>query len=147
MAKQVKKNEYPITPKEYQSILQGLEFVNASLVSLKYESKPGNLEKPVKIGLSTKTEIKNKANDKVVLSINFKLTGKSENRTVMAISGEYFLDYISKKEFTAEFLEVYNDISLKVLIWPYLRELFANITQRSNIAPFVLPLLKFMPKS
>lgn len=145
MAKQHKERRYAISPREYQKILKGIEISSISLVSLNYKCSIDDLSSPLKLGYKTDSVLKGQKGDKVNVSFSFNLKGKIKNKTVLSIEGEYNIIFSSKEKFTDEFHEVFKDFSLKFLMVPYLRDLFYNISLRSDLPPLILPLLKFFP--
>ncbi|NOZ79151.1 MAG: hypothetical protein GXP48_08250 [Acidobacteria bacterium] len=50
--------------------------------------------------------------------------------------------YTTPNPMTDEIFEVFGNRSLKVQTWPYLREIFQNLSWRSNWPPASLPILK-----
>ncbi len=50
--------------------------------------------------------------------------------------------YTTPDAMTDEIFEVFGNRSLKVQTWPYLREIFQNLSWRSNWPPASLPILK-----
>jgi preprotein translocase subunit SecB len=100
---------------------------------------------PISLNFDTNSSIKEQTETNTIVSFNFVLTGSAEGTEVLKIKGEYFLAFTAKQNFNEEFFEIFRDHSLSIMIWPYLRELFYNLTSRSYIAPFVLPLIKTVP--
>ena len=145
MVKPHKERTYAISPKEYQKILKGVEIISISLVGLNYKFSAVDLGSPLKLGYKTNSVLKGQEGAKVNVSFSFNLKGKIKNKTVLMIEGEYNVVFSSKEKFTNEFHEVFKDFSLKLLMVPYLRDLFYNISLRSDLPPLILPLLKFFP--
>lgn len=145
MDKHPKKKTYSISPKEYQKILKGVEFISISLVDLNYKCSIQDLSSPLKVGYKTDSILKGQKGAEVSILFSFGLKGKTKNRIVLSIEGEYNVIFSSREKFTKEFHEVFKDFSLKLLMVPYLRDLFYNISLRSNLPPLILPLLKFFP--
>ena len=50
--------------------------------------------------------------------------------------------YTTSQPMTDEIFEIFGNRSLKVQTWPYLREIFQNLSWRSNWPPASLPILK-----
>jgi hypothetical protein len=58
------------------------------------------------------------------------------------------LYFTSPEPMTDELFELFGNRSLKVQTWPYLREVFQNLSWRSNWPPTSLPILKVgLPES
>ena len=84
--------------------------------------------------------------DKFVRFIaSFTLDGKiSENDNVVklfTVSGDYSVVYYKQSDVvvTKEFFDVFKELSLSTIVWPYFREYIQNMVSRTGLPPFVLP--------
>lgn len=135
-----------ITPEKYSSILTSIELDNISLsnASIKvFELAPngGNIDLDFKDKYSFSC-----SENKVCFVASFKLEGnikRSENEVhkLFSVSGEYNIKYNKANdiEVTTDFFDVFRDISLPVIIWPYFREYIQNMVVRAGLPPFTLP--------
>ena len=146
MSNQRKEKKYKITPKEYQKILTGVEIESISLINLKYDCKINELNSPVKLRLETDSKFIKQDKENVNITFSFNLKGKAKNKIVLTIAGDYNLGFSSEDKFTDEFHEVFVEYSLKLLMVPYLRDLFYNISLRSELNAIILPLMKLFPR-
>ncbi len=138
--------EYNISPEDYQEILKDLEIRSLSLVDLSYSCLKDEVEKnPVKLDLKTDASLKKQAEGIATIIYNFTLTGMIKQKSALKISGKYFVEFNTVSEVTKEFLEVFKEYSLRLLMTPYLRDLFYNLSMRSDLPGIVLPLMKFFP--
>jgi preprotein translocase subunit SecB len=136
--------KYKLSPIEYQNILRDIELVSVNLVFLKYNLKTSNKSTGISLSINTSSKLGQSENDIITILFDFSLTGKQNARNILNIAGQYSVLYKSSIEITDDFLAIFNDYTLKAQMWPYLRELFMDITVRSNMPPLVLPLIKFM---
>lgn len=76
---------------------------------------------------------------------SFTLDGKiSENDNVVklfTVSGDYSIVYYKQSDVvvTKEFFDVFKELSLSTIVWPYFREYIQNMVSRTGLPPFVLP--------
>jgi preprotein translocase subunit SecB len=145
MAMQPEVKQYKLSPNEYQEILNGVNLSAVWLGDLNYSCGLAKENCPISLNFNTNSHIKEQTDGDTIVSFKFELKGLSDGVDVLSISGEYLLAFSAKQNITEDFFEIFRDHSLSIMIWPYLRELFYNLTSRSNIAPFVLPLIKTIP--
>ena len=146
MTKMSKQNEFKISPQEYQRILKGVEIQSISLLDLSYKCERDDItNNQVKLGLKTDAVIEKQENGIACLAFNFALTGTVNRKNVLKIAGTYIAEFSVVDEITEEFLEVFKEYSFRLLMTPYLRDLFYNISMRSNLPGIILPLIKFFP--
>jgi preprotein translocase subunit SecB len=137
---------YKITPEDYQSILKDVEIQSISLLDLSYKCERDEItNNQVKLGLKTDAVIEKQENGIAYIVFNFNLTGTINRKNVLKIAGAYLAEFSIVDEMTEEFLEVFKDYSLRLLMTPYLRDLFYNMSMRSNLPGIILPLIKFFP--
>ena len=84
--------------------------------------------------------------DKTTLKVFFtyKLSAKDELKDDAAINiqAKYVVKYNITKDviISKEFMNVFSDLTIGMLLWPYFRELINNLGYRMGIPPLVLPL-------
>lgn len=134
-----------ISPEDYSAILMALVLdkiclINASLKVYSNIPNGGNIE------LDFNDKYKFVDEDKFVRFIaSFTLDGKiSENDNVVklfTVSGDYSVVYYKQSDVvvTKEFFDVFKELSLSTIVWPYFREYIQNMVSRTGLPPFVLP--------
>ena len=60
---------------------------------------------------------------------------------LFAVSGEFTISYYKHSDMiiTKEFFDVFKELSLPTIVWPYFREYIQNMVSRTGLPPFVLP--------
>ena len=140
------KKEFTISPQEYEKILKGVEIQSISLIDLLYKCERDEIaNNQVKLGLKSDATIVKQENGIAFVEFNFALTGTVNRKNVLKIAGKHLAEFSTLDEMTDEFLEVFKDYSLRLLMTPYLRDLFYNMSMRSNMPGIILPLIKFFP--
>ena len=134
-----------ITPSEYRSILEALELDTLFLSELNTKFREDLISSNLRLGIEEKnTFIQEDSTLKVFYS--FKLTASDESIAEPAISlfAKYTIRYKISKEIqiTKDFIKVFSDITIGMLLWTYFRELVNNTTYRMGMPPLVLPLKK-----
>jgi len=145
MPKAPKKAGYKISPDDYHHILESVEIKSLSLISLNYSCDIKELTDPISLGLEMNSVLEGQNGNDVSILFSFRLTGKINKKNVLNIDGGYELHFYSEENFSEEFHEVFRDMSLKLLMIPYLRDLFYNVSLRSDLPAIVLPLMKLFP--
>ena len=135
-----------IEPKRYGEILRGIELHDIFLKSCSAEIKREKLEKTKGLKVSIKDKVdKHQSDNKVVVTHKFFLNAKpseEEKDFVIKISVAFCLVYTSSSPLEDDFFDVFKEMSLPVNSWPYFREFIQSMTQRMNIPPLTLPLVK-----
>lgn len=138
--------KFKMTPEEYQKILKGVEIQTISLTELTYScSKEEILKNPVILRLKSNAILKKQENEIAKVIFKFALAGSIAKKLALKINGEYLVEFSTKDDFTEDFLEVFKEYSLRLLMTPYMRDLFYTISMRSNLPGIILPLIKFFP--
>lgn len=141
-----RKKEFRITPKKYQQILKGVEIQSISLIALSYECDRDEIQKnPVKLSLKTDASMGEQDSGYASVIFNFTLTGTAAKKIALKISGKYQTEFKTIERMSEDFLDVFKEYSLRFLMTPYLRDLFYNLSMRSDLPGIILPLLKFFP--
>jgi preprotein translocase subunit SecB len=96
-------------------------------------------------------DIKDKADfkqDGRNVSFNYKFTLKAKDPdkdgAAISLTATYVVLYTQNCDITVtmDFLDVFDKMTLGMLLWPYFRELTSNTIYRMNLPPLVLPLKK-----
>jgi preprotein translocase subunit SecB len=140
---------FKMDPEQYGKLLAGVDFNKITLTKLEYEINSLAFVEPVVIHFTRKVTLKEQKDAIFSVDVFFEFEGKTETTQIkiLSVSGNYLLDFSTKSPVNQDFIEIFTETSLGNLIWPYLRELFTNLTYRANIPPVFLPLLKFIPPS
>ncbi|MCC6476815.1 hypothetical protein IT157_07125 [bacterium] len=65
---------------------------------------------------------------------------ESNREIALEIAATYRTDFLSAVPFTNDFFDIFKESSLRVIVWPYFRELVQNMMSRMDLPPFVLPI-------
>ncbi len=134
-----------ISPEEYRSLLEKIElreiFLIESKSKLYEEYRVPNLELNIKDNNTFETS-DNKL--KVNCRYSFKAKGEDQPKPFIEIVAKFQLiyDISDNVEITNDFFEVYKEVSLDFIIWPYVREFVQNTVIRMNLPPLTLPMRK-----
>ncbi|MDP4239743.1 MAG: hypothetical protein Q8904_09790 [Bacteroidota bacterium] len=137
-----------ISPQEYSKIIESIELndivlIESALKVADLESSGGTIS----LNLSDKYIFKENDN-KVSFYATFKLLGKKDNSdskdSIFTITAKYKISYFKPNELviTNDFFDVFKELSLSMLIWPYMREFIQNNLNRAGLPPLTLPLKK-----
>jgi len=134
-----------ITPEEYRNIIEAIELDTLYLSESNTRFKEDFISSNLRLGIEEKnTFIQEDSTLKVFYS--FKLTASDQSKTEPAIYifVKYTVRYKILKEviITKDFMKVFSDITIGMLLWTYFREFVNNTTYRMGMPPLVLPLKK-----
>jgi len=144
-AKKSQKNQ-KIDPKRYAQIIKGINLAEIYLESANITQKRGNLIKQKALNVAVKDKAFYVQYEKRVnVTHKYYLTAKTpemEKDFALKVSAVFCITYTTDYHFEAEFFEIFKDINLPLNSWPYFREFVQNMTQRMNIPPLTLPVVK-----
>ncbi len=133
---------FKMKPKVYREYLDSVQLKNISLRESKTKYY-GGFQPPKKQELSVAGSTKyGKKEDFYEILQKYVITGKAGKKKILEISATFCVILKSDKELPDEFFEIYNEISLPINTWPFLREFANSMTARMNIPPLTLPFLK-----
>ncbi|NLX29587.1 MAG: hypothetical protein GXY59_11515 [Bacteroidales bacterium] len=134
-----------ISPEEYRKILEALELDTLYLFELNSKFREEFLSQSLKLDIDEKESFIQENNILKVI-YTFKLTAKDDSMEEAGITlqAKYTVRYQVKKEVqvTKEFMNVFSELSIGMLLWTYFRELVNNMVYRMGMPPLVLPLKK-----
>ena len=134
-----------ISPEDYRNILESLQlntlFVNEFNGKLKEDKASDNLH----LNIDETNSFVQEGNTLKIL-YGYKLSAKDESKDDAAISinVKYTVLYSLTKDvkITKDFMKVFSDLTLGMLLWPYFREFISNTIYRMGYPQLVLPLRK-----
>jgi len=134
-----------ITPEEYRNILEALELDTLYLKELNTKFKEEFISSKLGLEIEEGNSFEQENSILKVLYI-FKLTAKDEKKEgpAITIQARYTLRYNLSKEIqvTKDFMKIFSELTLGMLLWTYFRELVNNTVYRMGMPPLVLPLKK-----
>lgn len=134
-----------ISPEDYKEILSSLELKTLFLKDLNTVYSEENLSQALGLDIKEKTNFSQEGRN---LSISFKFLLKAKDSekdgAAISITATYIVQYIQNRDIvvTDDFMKVFHEMTLGMLLWPYFRELTSNLVYRMNLPPLVLPLRK-----
>jgi preprotein translocase subunit SecB len=141
-----KKPDYKIDPQEYRSMLKSIQLENIWLeeCSAKIRKDKTVDNSPVEVSVNDKLSYEIITENLLHISHSFEViaTPGSKKEFVFKIASTFKLRYSSEAPLSESFVEIFKDRNVPINTWPYFREFVQSITQRMNIPPLTLPLLK-----
>lgn len=139
--------ETTIKPEEYKEILKCIDLRSISLIESSFKmSEDFNAAGRVSLNMNDKYSFEEKEN-LIVFHANFKFIGSKDDSSIskkaplFTLKGKFIAIYEKNKEvqITNDFFEVFKEISLSMIVWPYIREYIQSTIVRSGLPPFTLP--------
>jgi len=146
--------KYKISPEDYSRILELLELDKISLNTGSIKVIDDNFKGgTISLILNEKYTFQDFEN-RTIFYCSFKLYGcfdesKNKKDAFFEVSAKYNVSYEKMGNDVAveeNFFEVFRDLSLTALIWPYFREFIQCELSRACIPPVVLPLRRWHTK-
>ncbi len=132
-----------ITPEEYKKILESLELNTLYLTELTSKYKEDFVTSSLSIDIDEKYTYEQKNGLLKVIYV-YKLSAKDASKEDSAIflQAKYTVLYNITKDvvITKDFMKIFSDLTLGMLLWTYFRELVNNIIYRMGLPSLVLPL-------
>lgn len=129
----------PIDPQDYMRVLQGLTLKNVALVSCKAESERQAvrelMSKTAKLSVSVQDQASFRAESAglIIVEHNYSITSKSGRKKILSIAASFDVEFEALEGFDAGFFEAFKELSLRLITWPYVRELVASMTSRMDL--------------
>lgn len=145
MAKQQReKYGYKLTPQEYRAVLKEVQLNEIMLEECTAKLRRERLHKSLEITIDQKTTHEIQEDNSVSVHRAYILTASSGAKKDFALrlTCTFRLKYSSKTTLTEDFMQIFEDQNIPMNTWPYFREFVQGMTQRMNIPPLTLPLLK-----
>ncbi len=138
---------------EYNRLLSECELQQIELVSLSskkfgsYENKSFKLEPNL-----THKYFKTKKNQSYKFETNFSLHSyeardnskgsDSKRDKLVEIQCKYNIYLTTDNDLPEEFLVIYINLTLGLVIWPFIREMVVDISQKMMLPPIILPMIR-----
>jgi len=141
----MKKKNNEISPEEYSKILQLIELEDIFLYEGSIKVNENNSGGAIKLKFADKYSY-TQNEEKVDFSVVCKLTGhlEDEKTELFKIESKFKIIYskIDQVEINDDFFKIFQEISLSIIIWPYIREYIQNNICRAGLPSLTLPLRK-----
>lgn len=143
MAKK-KANEYKLPPEEYRTILKQVELEAISLEDCSAKIRRDKLNKSAEVAVTDRLSHKVQGKNMVEIDHHYELIAGSGTKKDFALKiiCVFKLRYSSESGLSEDFINIFKERNVPLNTWPYFREFVQNMTQRMNIPPLTLPLLK-----
>lgn len=132
-----------ISPKEYRNILESLELDTLYLTELNSKFKEDFVSSNLVLNIEEKYTFEQVSSILKVYCF-FKLSAKDETKEESSITlqAKYTIRYKLSKDviISKDFMKVFTNLTLGMLLWPYFREIVHNTVYRMGMPPLVLPL-------
>ena len=129
---------------KFNEISQSLELKTLSLDSINASKNIEYISPQLGLNMSSTSKVEQEEN---ILNFlyKFRLKEKSESKDKPGIEIKivYRLEFLIKKkiEIPQEFYKLFQDLYIRIIVWPYVRELIQNTIVRMNMPPLTLPIM------
>jgi preprotein translocase subunit SecB len=134
-----------ISPEEYRRILESLELSSLYITDSSSKLREEFFSNTLKVDIEEKSNFKQDSNI-LTVTYAYKLIAKSAELTdpAITINVHYAVKYQITKDIiiTKEFMKVFSELTISMLLWTYFREFVNNTVYRMGMPPLVLGLKK-----
>lgn len=134
-----------ISPEAYREILSALELDTLYLNEINSKFREDCVGKKLLLNID-ETNTFNQESNTLKVIYSYKLTAKdaSLEEAAITIHAKYVVKYRVMKEvlISKDFMRVFSDLTINMLLWTYFRELVSNLVYRIGMPPLTLPLKK-----
>ena len=134
-----------LSPEEYRKILEKIELKNLSLIESKSKIDHQYHAQKLELIINDKNTFETAEDELTVFcKYTFKAKGAEKEKPLVDIMVRFQLvyDLKGKADITQDFFEIYEEMSLGFIVWPYFREFIQNTLARMNLPPLTLPMRK-----
>jgi preprotein translocase subunit SecB len=132
-----------ISPEEYREILKNIRLDTLYLVEITAKYNEDYISNSLSLDIKEKYNFEQKDNILKVFYI-YNLTAKDDKfeKAAMNIRVKYVVKYNIVKDITIkkEFMDIFSDLTISLLLWTYFRELVNNTVYRMGMPPLILPM-------
>jgi len=137
-----KKQEHRIEPQEYSRVLGTLELGEISIDKGSFNITREHFDGSLTLDIKDNCDFI-ETDDGIEVTVSYTLLGKSNaKKTAIRIKADFLLTYATPETITEDFFEVFQNVSLPFIIWPFFREYVYSITSRMYIPPLTLPQIR-----
>ena len=134
--------DYKLSIEEYQRVLSNIQLDEIELNDLSVKRYSEYFGKEFGVNIKSKAH-HSIDGEKIIFYYKFTLVAKSpdKEKPALKISPEFKIRYSKPDKFIIdpEFYEIFPEASLRLIVWPYVRELIQNTVTRMGLPPLVLP--------
>lgn len=134
-----------ISPEEYRDIILSLDIDSLQLAELNTKFQEAFISPKLDLVIDEKNSFEQN-NREIKIFYTYKLLAKDDSKGEPAvfIQAKYMLKYKASKDvvITKDFMKIFSELTLGMLLWTYFRELVNNMVYRMGMPPLVLPLKK-----
>ncbi|MBK6766496.1 MAG: hypothetical protein IPG71_09330 [bacterium] len=131
-------------PKDYNEIIKTVDLTGFRLSAVESKLVEQNLpaQMSAKFDLDYVRSDKVGENDYLVTTkCSFLAFGATESEIIVDIKADYVSTFVSPNVLTDEFFEIFKSTTLKVIAWPYFRELVSGTLAKMGMPVFTLPMV------
>jgi preprotein translocase subunit SecB len=138
-----------VTPRKYSSLLNYVELKKLGFLEIVSRLFPENLaEGEIKVDTNNEVEIETHEASKTFSVIDkYVINGTIGEKKIFEINLKVIALFESKVNPESDFLAIFEKNTLKIITYPYVRELVSGLTTKMGLPALFLPIWKVPPKS
>lgn len=132
-----------ISPEEYRKILENIRLDTLYLIELNTKYEENYASKFLDLEIKEKHKFIQQDN---ILKVyyEYRLSAKDSvlEKAALHLKAKYVVKYDIMDDIIIpkEFMDIFSELTISLLLWTYFRELVNNIIYRMGMPPFVLPM-------
>ncbi len=131
-------------PAAYREFLSHVDLKNIVLDSCVVKTNRNKIAANMKMDIKNEVDYVIENENLVIIYSRYDIIASKTSLKAFAlkITCTYRVELSSHQPVTADFLDIFTQVNIKVNTWPYLREFVQSTIQRIGYPPLTLPLLK-----
>jgi len=138
-----------VTPDKYSSLLNFVELRKLGFLEIVSRVFPENLaEGEIKVDTTNEVELQSHEASKTFSAMDkYVINGTIGEKKIFEINLKVIALFESKVKPENEFLAIFEKNTLKIITYPYIRELVSGLTAKMGLPALFLPIWKVPPQS
>jgi len=133
-----------VSPPEYAELLKCLDLQNIFLKDLKPDIASHDLSGRNAYSLSEAASVVEHRDESVTIDVTYRISATSNRKRLVSVNAKYRVVFSTTRRLPEEFFTLYNEYSLPLQTFPYLRECVNSLFSRMGLPPLLLPLRKHL---
>ena len=133
---------HKIAPKEYLNVLHDVELLKMGFLEIKSKLYPENLsDATIDVNTDNKVQINTVDKNKILAAVDtYLINATIDKKKIFDIEIKLLAIFECRAELSKEFLDLFEKNTLKVIVYPYVRQTVQDLTSKMGIEPFIMPM-------
>lgn len=141
-----------ISAEEYRYILENIALADIHLHSLHADLFEKNIRPNAQADFDIKERLSYSVNENldIYYAYTLEIFDEETKMIILKIKAKYHIVYILHEpsiKISKSFMDIFRQMTVGMLLWPYFRQLVSDITSRMHLPPLTLPMKRVLNKN